>query len=429
MGLLTAYKSALSAPVFKPRQAAKILRRWSALASCAFLLGSCAAGGGTPQLSTSSLENQTTQTGENRSLRSRNKVKVALLLPLTAKGKTAKIAKGLKQAGELALFEFDNPNVVLITKDTKGTPAGAMEAAEAAISSGAELVIGPLFATSVKAAAPLTRAANIPMVALSSDESVAGDGVFLLSFLAGRDLNRIISFAISQGKRNFAALVPQTPYGTIVETAFRDAVSKNGGQILAIEKYPLDANGMLEPTRKISEIANDPERQLDALLIPAGPEVMPTMSPLMPYFEIDTKKLKLIGTSRWDYANVGREKPLLGGWFPGPDPTGWRDFTQRYVQTYGNVPPRISSLAYDAVSMALAISKNPKENRYTAAQITRASGFSGVDGLFRFHQDGTSERGFAVLEVQKFGNRVIDAAPNVFQQRSFNSSSLMQFPQ
>ena len=56
------------------------------------------------------------------------------------------MAKALKQAAELALFDFDNPNVSLIPKDTKGTPEGARAAAESALHDGAELIIGPLFA-------------------------------------------------------------------------------------------------------------------------------------------------------------------------------------------------------------------------------------------------------------------------------------------
>ncbi len=52
-------------------------------------------------------------------------VKVALLLPITGPGNASSVAKALKQAAELALFDFDNPNVTLVPKDTKGTPDGA----------------------------------------------------------------------------------------------------------------------------------------------------------------------------------------------------------------------------------------------------------------------------------------------------------------
>jgi len=80
-------------------------------------------------------------------------VKVALLLPLTGNVNAQPVAKAMKQAGELALFDFDKPNVQLIPKDTRGTPEGARQAAQDAVKEGAELVIGPLFANEVSAGA------------------------------------------------------------------------------------------------------------------------------------------------------------------------------------------------------------------------------------------------------------------------------------
>lgn len=147
--------------------------------------------------------------------------------------------------------------------------------------------------------------------------------------------------------------------------------------------------------------------------------MLPTVSALMPYFEIDTNKVKLLGTGLWDYPNIGREKPLVGGWFPAPDPKGWRAFTQRYVKTYETTPPRLASLAYDAVAIAITLSSGRPGRRYTPNLLTRQRGFAGVDGLFRLLPDGTSERGLAILEVQKFGARVVQPAPLSFGRAQF----------
>jgi branched-chain amino acid transport system substrate-binding protein len=121
-------------------------------------------------------------------------VKVAFLLPLSG-GNSQAVAKALKQAGELALFDFDNPNVELVPKDTRGTPEGAKQAAREAVKEGAELIIGPLFANEVTAAASEAQAGNVPMIAFSSDRKVAGNGVYLLSFLARRSSPRSTSSA------------------------------------------------------------------------------------------------------------------------------------------------------------------------------------------------------------------------------------------
>jgi ABC-type branched-subunit amino acid transport system substrate-binding protein len=341
-------------------------------------------------------------------------VKVALLLPITAPGSSPAVAKALKQAAELALFDFDNPNIVLVPKDTKGSPDGARLAAESAIKDGAELIIGPLFAQEVSGAAGAARRAGIPMIAFSSDEKVAGNGVYLLSFLAGRDVPRIVSFAMSRGKRNFAVLVPQSAYGRIAEEAFAKAVAAGGGDAPVRASFPPDdANAMLDPVRKIATAIKSGQH-IDALFLPASREELPSLGPLLASSGVTSANVQFIGTGQWDYPNIAGEKALVGGWYPAPDPKGWSKFAQRYSSTYGAPPPRIASLAYDAVSLAVSLSQNPPGQRYSYAQLTRASGFQGVDGLFRLLPDGTSERGLAILEVREGGPRVIDPAPSSF---------------
>jgi ABC-type branched-subunit amino acid transport system substrate-binding protein len=340
-------------------------------------------------------------------------VKVALLLPLTGSGNTPSVARALKQAAELALFDFDNPAITLVPKDTKGTPDGTRAAAESALHDGAELIIGPLFAQEVTAAAPVATQRNVPMIAFSSDEKVAGNGVYLLSFLAGRDVPRIVSYALAHGKHNFALLIPQSPYGRLAEAAFARSMGRGGGQSVVRATFPPnDANAMLVPVRQIASAMK--AGQVDALFLPAGPEDLQSLAPLLASNEVTSKRLQFLGTGQWDYPNVGREAALVGGWFPAPDPKGWSDFAAKYAKTYGATPPRIASLAYDAVSLAVSLSPNPPGQRYTATTLTRGSGFAGVDGLFRLLPDGTSERGLAILQVREYGPEKLEPAPNNF---------------
>jgi ABC-type branched-subunit amino acid transport system substrate-binding protein len=342
-------------------------------------------------------------------------VKVALLLPLTGNVNAQQVAKAMKQAGELALFDFDKPNVQLIPKDTRGTPDGARRAADEAIRDGAELIIGPLFANEVTAVAPVAQAARVPVLAFSSDRNVAGNGVYLLSFVAGSDVPRMVSYAAANGKKRFAALFPQNDYGRIVEQAFNRAVQANGGQVVLTKSFPPEANGMLASVKDLAPLAKKGAApQVDAIFVPAGGDTLPSLAPLFPYYEMDTQAVKMIGLSGWDYVGVGKEAALQGGWFPAPDPKGWEDFTRRYSETYGEMPPRLASLSYDAVSLAISLSNNPPERRFASSELMRASGFNGVDGLFRLRADGTAERGFAIMEVRSTGNQTIDPAPASF---------------
>lgn len=347
-------------------------------------------------------------------------IKIGLLLPLSANGNAGRTGKSLKEAAELALFAFDNPDVILIPKDTQGTAAGAQAAANALVNEGVELIIGPLFAESVASASTITRQANIPMIAFSTDSNVAGRGVYLLSFLPENDINQIIAYAASQGKRSFAAILPQNAYGTIVQGAFQQAVVRNGGQVVTIETYPLDRQGMMEPAQRVAEVASGSSRQVDAILAPDGPNVIPSLAPLLTINGVKNDQVKLLGSGQWNDERARREPSIQGGWYPSADPSGFQDFSSRFQATYGSEPPRIASLAYDAVNLASTLARNQAGQRYTDQALTNPNGFAGVDGIFRFLSNGLNERGLAILEVQSGGGtRVLQPAPAAFGPRSF----------
>jgi branched-chain amino acid transport system substrate-binding protein len=358
-------------------------------------------------MSTGSLEPATPPAFDKK-----KQVKIALLVPLSAQGHASVIGKSLKQAAELAVFERDNPNLQLVVKDDKGTPEGAKAAADEAIKGGATLILGPVFAKSVTAVAPIARQAGVPVITFSNDRQVAGNGVYLLSFQPAPEVARVVGYAIRQNKRYFAALVPDDAFGKVVAASFKTEVAKQGGAIIALETYHASANALLEPMRKVSEVIKGSDGQggrVDALFVPGAQENLETIARLLPQAEIDTAQVKLIGTGGMDYPNAGRDPKLLGAWYPAPDPRGWNDFSQKYAKSYGQAPPRIATLAYDAIGVAIALSGEAEGQRFTSATLTRASGFAGVDGSFRFLSDGTTERALAILEVQKFGASVVDA--------------------
>ena len=55
----------------------------------------------------------------------------------------------------------------------------------------------------------------------------------------------------------------------------------------------------------------------------------------------------------------------------------------------------MASLAYDAVSLVALLSPGRPYHRFTIGALMDPNGFSGVNGIFRFKADGTSERGLA----------------------------------
>jgi ABC-type branched-subunit amino acid transport system substrate-binding protein len=337
-------------------------------------------------------------------------VKVGLILPLSASGNAAVAAQSMRNAAELALSEFSSPDLQLLVKDDGGSAGGAQQAATQALDEGAEIVLGPLFALTVGPVAQVAKPRGIPVIAFSTDSNVASRGVYLLSFLPESDVDRIIGYAAQQGKRSFAALVPDNAYGTVVEAAFKSVVARRGGRVVALERYPLDRGQMQGPVRNVAQAA----ARADAIFIPDGADAVPTVVQNLNASGIDTKRVQLLGTGLWEDAQIFSNPALDGAWYAGPDSTGFRNFSVRYRAKFGQDPVRTASLTYDAVALVAALVKTQGKQRFSETILTNSSGFTGIDGLFRFRPDGTNQRGLAVLRVSPTGGQIISPPPKAF---------------
>lgn len=373
-------------------------------------------------------------------------VRVALLLPLT--GPNAGLGKAMLNAAQLAVFNFADSSFELLTHDTKGTPGGAQQAASMAIGDGASMILGPLLSASARSVGIVAGAANVPVIAFSSDRSVAGGGTYTMGFLPGAEIKRIVAYARSKGVRRFAALAPDNVYGETVVKALRGAVAANGATLARIQFYDPFTTDFTPAVRAMAEYG--PRRQAllaqrkelegkedevskralkrlerlqtigdlpyDALLLADGGKRLQSIAALLPFYDIDPAKVRMLGTGQWDMPGLGAEPALVGGWFAAPPPTARSDFESAYKETYGHAPPRLATLAYDATALSAVLAQSEKGPDFSKTAITVSSGFWGRDGTFRFLADGVAERGLAVMKVGRHEPEVISRAQETFQQ-------------
>ena len=415
--------------------------------------------------------------------RSDNTRIVGLLLPLSDERDAIRaLAEHLYNGAQLALFDapltVGTTNLVISLHDTKGTASGAQEAAKAAIAAGADVIVGPLFSSSVAAIQPVLAGRDVPGFAFSNDASTAMDGLWLLGFLPEQNIDRIVSEAIAQGLTRFGALVPEGVFGERIGESFAASVDRFGGTIVQSETYPPDAKGMFDPVRRLArfddrkaaheaEMARlvqealtllprrtDPETGLDiappedadavfkllgndapellsayealslvetlgdipydAVFMPEGGLALRNLAPLLPYFDIDPRRVKFIGTGLWDDPTLSQEPPLHGGWYAAAPNKNWSGFAARYEKTYDAAPPRLASMAYDAVSLAARLAAFATEAPFRTELLTDPNGFNGIDGIFRLKPGGLNERGLAVQEVTRAQSREISRPPASF---------------
>lgn len=404
-------------------------------------------------------------------VRRRNRpVKVGLLLPLTGNG--ADIGQALFQSAQLAMFQLGDDNFTLVPRDTRGTPEGAAAAMQALLTERVELVLGPLFNSSVSAVKPLAASAHVNMIAFTTDWREAAPGAYVMGILPFSQVDRIIGYAAAQGLTRLGILAPETLYGDVVVNTAMQAAQLYGLTVTRQTRYPDDTADMRPvveaftdyQARKaaLTQVVADLQtrsdtaskqalRQLkgretygdppyDAALIVEGGRRMGIIGPLLPYYDVDPKLVQLLGTGIWDDRSLRREPTLQGAWFASADPSRRERFTAEYRKVFAAAPPRIATLAYDAVALAAVLARrdadfyaSDKEIRqaawtsqiYREDVLTNPNGFAGTDGIFRFRPDGLVERGLAVLEIEPDTTALIDPAPESFRAPTINSGADM----
>jgi ABC-type branched-subunit amino acid transport system substrate-binding protein len=336
-------------------------------------------------------------------------IRVGIILPFSSSSPgTRALAASMMKAAELAMFDSGNHGILLMTADEgNGGPAGAA-AAQQLLAQGAEIIIGPLFGPSVAAVTPIARDRGVPVLAFSTEKSVAGNGAFLLSFLPQNEVRRVVSYAAANGHHQFAALVPQSAYGDVVGPAFTDSVTAVHGNIVDVERFAPNAGAVAAPSSAVAKSG------ADAILIAQGGVILRAIGPTLSLDGAGRDKVKLLGTGLWDDPALTREASLEGGWYAAPAPGADAQFIAKYRAAFGSAPANLASLSYDAVSLVALLAQGQPYHRFTAAALMDPNGFAGVNGIFRFNADGTSERGLAVLEMNPSGPVVVSPAPTTF---------------
>ncbi len=391
----------------------------------------------------------------------RDLVRIGLLLPFSAKSSALREeARSMLSAAQLALFEAHDPRLVLLPKDTGGTETGAQSAAQAVINDGASVILGPVLGSAVLAAAMPARQAGIPVIAFSTDRSVAGDGIYLLSFLPEADTQHMIDYIKAQNMAAFetftalrpdaelsaedksmralALLRPDNGYGDRIEEALFTQTPGSGLFITDIARYSRNAESMSAPARQIAHVDErnaaiqewendggfgdpglDPSfvfaLPYQAVFIPESGVKLRSLAPLLPFYDVDPKITRFIGTSLWYDDDLLREPALFGGWFPASNAKDKTAFTQNFERAFDEKPGRLASLAHDAVLIVpQSLIEGDNGLEIDREQIENPSGFRGADGLFRFGNNGLVERMLSIFEIRQGAFKEIKPAAEHF---------------
>ncbi|TIX50091.1 penicillin-binding protein activator [Alteraurantiacibacter aquimixticola] len=330
--------------------------------------------------------------------------RIALLVPLS--GANGQVGQSIANATTMALLDTNAENIRITTYDTSN---GAGTAASRAVQDGNALILGPLIREDVSAVLAQARPADVPLITFSNDTGVAARDVFVMGHVPEQSIERTVRFAIDQGARRFAVLVPNGEYGQRAAAALQRAVDANGATLVDAETYDRGNTSIVSAATRLNGRGG-----FDTVLIADGARLAAMAAGELK--EAGEALPSIIGPELWSgETTLTRADAMEGAWFSAVSDGRYRQFANSYESRFGAQPYRIATLGYDAVLLTLRIARNwdPGED-FPIRQLADEGGFLGLDGAFRFRSDGVGERAFEVREVGDGDVRVVDAAPSQF---------------
>ncbi|MEQ9314213.1 MAG: penicillin-binding protein activator [Henriciella sp.] len=345
-------------------------------------------------------------------LQGRDLVRAGVLLPFSHPNASVRAeAEGMLAGIEMALFDHASEDFVLLPKDTAGSQTVAVEVAEEAQREGADFLLGPLFGANIAALNSDRALAGMPIVGFSNDRTVAGGSTWLASITPEEEVRTLVEYAVSRGIRQFAYFGPQSDIGTRIQSALQFQAQQAGGIVISTGYYPAGEGSPTSEAQYLAKSINSASANgRVAVLIPERGTQLRRVAPLLAYYGV-SRSVKLMGLSGWNDAGVWREPSLSGGWFVAPPQADLQAFETRYRRIYGRAPSSLASQAYDAAALAMQLSKDGELDR---EELSERDGFYGLNGLFRFAPDGTSERQLSIYEISSDGVQEIQPAAQSF---------------
>lgn len=305
----------------------------------------------------------------------------ALLLPLT--GSASALGQNMARAASL-VTQTAQAGTAPQVYDTTDTAEGAAAAAQKALNGGAKLLLGPL--KSDQTPAVLAVAGKVPVITFSNDDVLGVKGAFVMGITPGQSVSTMFSYARAQGITRIAVVGRDGPLGVASVQAAQSIASAGGITLTAALLRDPAVGGLISALKKASG-GNLP----DAVFLPDGGATLQAFGAAL-----KGSGVQILGSVQWGISDLESDSNFAGAWFAAPPPDLFLPFADRFQAAFGEQPGTVAALGHDATLLAVGLGNAGLLNR---KGITRAAGFTGVLGAFRFLPDGRCQRDLSVLGI------------------------------
>ncbi len=353
--------------------------------------------------------------------------RVGLLLPLS--GEFYQIGKSLLDSAQLALEKTSNKNLKFYIVDT-GEENQLYKNLSYLISNDVDLIIGPIFTKTVLKVKEYLNDQSIPIITFSNNSEVSDRNLYVFGLTIEDELSSIYKYSIDRGINKYAVIVPDNKYGNKVKNEVNKFHNINNNSSSQFIFYPTKDPDYYKIAR---EVSNYDERKLDldnrvklleelqsesslkelkllrnkdtlgeldfeaVIIIARSFSELTNFVSILPYYDVDPKKVKFIGNSIWGKELILKEPSMKNSYFSSLDLNARKKFEEEYKTIYKDNPHSLAALAYDLVGLISSL--NIEHKKITKEILHSDLGYMGINGWFRFDESGRVERRPLIFHV------------------------------
>lgn len=350
----------------------------------------------------------------------------------------AQVSEGI----EMALFQINDPRIELLYFDS-ADEAMLAPMIKDAVNAEIDIAIGPLFSTQAGAAYPHFAAANIPVLSLSNNETIARSGLWVLGLVPEQQIDALLAEAVLKGHDEIAILSDRSDYGSAMTRHVTNRLNEFGisvANVMVVDgNVGADDAGLVASLKRFTHykpledgaLIQDTPPPYDSVILAGGAEFVLKVAPLLSYYDLGPDRVTYLGTDLWASAGLLGEPSLQGAFIATIDPALRNAFATRYKGLYsadgqsGKTASFLSQLGFDAMAVAASATatsqtQKPDDNETASLQapiisrLLSEGGFKGYTGAFRLLADGRNNRTYSLFEIQEGGLIPAAMAPKAF---------------
>ena len=285
-------------------------------------------------------------------------IKVGIMLPLT--GKHYQIGNSLLNASQLALNKTQNKDIKFFVRDT-GNEDDITKNFYSLLNEDIDIILGPIFSKNILKIQPLTKDENIQIITFSNNTQVTQNNLYIFGLTLEDEVKSILEYSTRSKNKKLAAILPDNDYGKRIKNEITKFHNSNPSQMVKMIMYNPSNPDFYEISKNISEYEQRKInlglkiKELEALNTESSKKEikhlknldtfgdlpfdslfigvesfkqLSMISSILPYYDVDPKKIQYLGNSVWNKVSIIKEPGLNNSLFTSLDNESTSNFKQ-----------------------------------------------------------------------------------------------------